>query len=57
MKTTPKKPTKKPGANRNEIAVKPQKHDANFRQSRDVREDRGERQIKLGGAKNSGRAK
>ncbi len=56
MKTTPKKPTRKPGANRNEIALKPQKLDANFKQSRDVREDRGERQIKLGGAKNSGRA-
>jgi hypothetical protein len=57
MKTTPKKPTRKPGANRNETAVKPQKHDANFRQSRDVREDRGERQIKLGAAKNGRPAK
>lgn len=57
MKTTPKKPTRKPGANRNETAVKPQKRDPNFRQSRDVREDRGERQIKLGAAKNSKRAK
>lgn len=57
MKTSPKKPAKKPGADRNETAVKPQKHDPNFRQSRDVREDRGERQIKLGGAKNSGRGK
>lgn len=57
MKTTPKKPTRKPGANRNETAAKPQKHDPNFRQSRDVREDRGERQIKLGAAKNSKRAR
>jgi len=57
MKSSLKKPTRKPGANRNETAVKPQKHDANFRQSRDVREDRGERQVKLGAAKNSKRAK
>jgi hypothetical protein len=34
------------GANRKELARKPHKHDANFAQSRDLREDRGERQMK-----------
>ena len=32
------------GANRNEFAKKARKHDPNFAQSRDVREDRGQRQ-------------
>jgi hypothetical protein len=44
------KPTKaaphKLGANQKEAAVKAPKHDANFKQSRDVREDRGQRQAK-----------
>ena len=35
------------GANRNEFARKDRKVDHNFSQSRDIREDRGERQIKL----------
>lgn len=39
------------GANRTEEAARPRKHHANFKQSRDVREDRGERQIKMGAAK------
>jgi hypothetical protein len=34
------------GANRKEVARKVRQHDNNFAQSRDVREDRGERQIK-----------
>ena len=38
------------GANQKEAAIKPQKRDANFKQSRDIREDRGERQIKTGSA-------
>lgn len=39
------------GANQKEAAVKTVKHDANFKQSRDIREDRGTRQMKTG-AKN-----
>ncbi len=34
------------GANQKEPAVKATKPDANFKQSRDVREDRGQRQAK-----------
>lgn len=49
MKTTDKVPHKL-GANQKEAAAKPRKHDANFKQSRDVREDRGERQLKTGAA-------
>jgi hypothetical protein len=41
-----KKPTYKLGANRHELARKSRKRDANFAQSRDIREDRGERQMK-----------
>ena len=37
------------GANQKEAAVKTVKHDANFKQSRDVREDRGTRQGKTAG--------
>ena len=43
---SPNKPSYKLGANRNEMAKNPRKHDANFAQSRDICEDRGERQIK-----------
>lgn len=44
MKTKPAKPgPRKFGANRNETAVKSRPHDANFAQSRDIREDRGQR--------------
>jgi hypothetical protein len=35
------------GPNRKELARKARKLDRNFSQSRDVREDRGERQIKM----------
>ena len=38
------------GANQKEAAVKAVKHDPNFKQSRDVREDRSQRQMKTGGA-------
>jgi hypothetical protein len=34
------------GANRKELARRLRKRDRNFAQSRDIREDRGERQIK-----------
>jgi hypothetical protein len=34
------------GANHNEVAHRPRKHDPNFAQSRDICEDRGERQVK-----------
>ena len=46
MKTTPQKPPHKLGVNQKEPAKKGGKHDANFKQSRDVREDRGQRQNK-----------
>ncbi|MGV3754776.1 MAG: hypothetical protein ACO1QS_05295 [Verrucomicrobiota bacterium] len=47
MPATPKKVSHKLGANRKETARKTRKLDANFKQSRDIREDRGERQIKM----------
>ena len=50
MKTRPEIPRRKVGADRNEPAVKSHKHDPNFKQSRDVHEDRGERQMKTGTA-------
>ena len=34
------------GANHNETAPHPRKHDNNFKQSKDLREDRGIRQMK-----------
>ena len=46
MANTSKRLFRKLGANRNEVAKKPRKRDPNFAQSRDIREDRGERQIK-----------
>ena len=49
MKPEPAIPPHKLGANQKETAVKAVKHDANFKQSRDVREDRSTRQIKTGG--------
>lgn len=48
MSENPKMVSHKLGANRKELARKVRKHDPNFAQSRDVREDRGERQTKLG---------
>jgi hypothetical protein len=38
------------GANRGDIAKKAKKRDSNFAQSRDIHEDRGQRQIKNGPA-------
>ena len=37
---------RKLGANRNETAARPRKHHNNFKQSKDIREDRGIRQAK-----------
>ena len=37
---------RKLGANHSETAKHPKKHDNNFKQSRDIREDRGIRQMK-----------
>jgi hypothetical protein len=51
MDAQSRKPTDKLGANRKEIARKPRQHDANFAQSRDIREDRGERQMKAARAR------
>ena len=39
--------THKLGANHSEAAKRPRKLDKNFKQSRDVREDRGIRQLKM----------
>lgn len=41
-------PSRKRGDKRNETAVKHRKSTKNFKQSKDVREDRGRRQTKLG---------
>ena len=49
MKEKPKSTPHKLGANQKETAVKAVKHDANFKQSRDVREDRSQRQMKTSG--------
>ena len=49
MKAKPEKGAHKLGANQKETAVHPAKLDANFKQSRDVREDRGTRQMKTSG--------
>jgi hypothetical protein len=46
MANSLKKTSHKLGANRKEVARKARKRDPNFAQSRDIREDRGERQIK-----------
>jgi len=37
---------RKLGANHSETAKRPRKHDNNFKQSKDIREDRGVRQLK-----------
>ena len=47
MTAKPKPPTHKLGANRKEVALKARVHDPNFAQSRDIRESRGERQMKV----------
>lgn len=48
--TTPKATAqpfpRKLGANHSETAKRPRKHDNNFKQSKDLREDRGIRQLK-----------
>jgi len=50
MKTPAKKTSKKLGPDRNETAHKAILRDKNFKQSRDIHEDRGKRQIKTGTA-------
>jgi hypothetical protein len=50
MANTPEKAPHKLGSNRKEFARKARKHDRNFAQSRDVCEDRGERQSKMASA-------
>ena len=49
MKPNSTPPPHKLGANQKEAAVKTVKRDANFKQSRDVREDRSQRQAKTAG--------
>ena len=51
MTTKLRKPSHKLGANRKELARKGRKHGTNFAQSRDIREDRGERQMKAARAR------
>jgi hypothetical protein len=46
MKDPTKKLPHKLGANQKELAAKEIPHDPNFKQSKDIREDRGERQLK-----------
>jgi hypothetical protein len=53
MKTKPKTTSRKLGANRNETAVKAHPRDKNFKQSRDLHEDRGARKMKTGTAPRS----
>ena len=57
MKAKPKKTSKKLGPDRNETAVKARPPDKNFKQSRDIHEDRGRRQMKTGSAPRSTRGK
>ena len=49
MKTKAKTAPHKLGVNQKETAVKAVKHDPNFKQSRDLREDRSHRQMKTSG--------
>jgi hypothetical protein len=51
MANKPTTPPHKLGANRKEAARKARKRDPNFAQSRDIREDRGERQMKAARAR------
>lgn len=49
MHDNARKLTRKPGADRGETAKKSRRLDPNFAQSRDLREDRGERRHKTAG--------
>lgn len=53
MKNKPQRLPHKLAPHEKEAPVAPPTHDPNFKQSRDLREDRGERQIKLGSAPRS----
>lgn len=46
---------RKLGADHSETAKRPRKHDNNFKQSKDLREDRGIRQLKSGPKSQSAR--
>ena len=50
MKAKPKTTSRKRGDDRNETAAKARPPDKNFKQSRDIHEDRGKRQMKTGTA-------
>jgi hypothetical protein len=51
MKTSNKRAARKPGPNRGETTRKLRKQHRNYAQSRDIREDRGERQMKAARAR------
>ena len=53
MKAKTLKPSRKLGPDRNETAAKALPLDKNFKQSRDLHEDRGSRQMKTGAAPRS----
>jgi hypothetical protein len=53
MKAKAKTTTRKLGDDRNEAAAKPRPLDKNFKQSQDIHEDRGKRQMKTGTAPRS----
>jgi hypothetical protein len=57
MKAKPKATPHKLGANQKEAAVKTRKLDPNFKQSRDIREDRGQRQLKTTNAARTNQAR
>ena len=57
MKAKPPKPSRKLGADRNETAAKALPLDKTFKQSRDLHEDRGSRQMKTGTAPRSTHSK
>jgi len=57
MKAPAKKTSKKLGPDRNETAHKARPLDKNFKQSRDIHEDRGKRQIKTVNAPRTSHAK
>lgn len=57
MKAKAKTTSRKLGPDRNETAVKAHPRDKNFKQSRDVHEDRGKRQMKTGTAPRSSHGK
>lgn len=55
MKPTSTAPPHKLGANKGEPAKNAVKHDPNFKQSRDIREDRSQRQAKSAASAKKGK--